>query len=589
LVLKQLINILRKTSESLVLSADQECNIPCFNGFLLIFEFFSNLIFLTIMKTKFILAIFVFFMTSSMVLSQKPSIIPEPRIWENKRGNFSFGGDTDLFVPRGDDQMMSNAAFLQTYLERIPNINVQIRHYQQGQELPSRGIVLALDQRSDIPERYVMDITSRRILITGDDVRGVFYGIQSLRQLLPAELEQPGPASQLRNVRLSNIYIDDYPQFPYRGMHLDVARHFFDVDFIKKYIDLMVLYKMNTFHWHLTEDQGWRIEIKKYPLLTEVGAWRDGTLVGHLRDQPRQYDGIRYGGYYTQDEVREVVAYAAERHITVIPEIEMPGHALAALAAYPELGCTGGPYEVAQEWGIFEDVFCAGNDDVFTFLENVLLEVVDLFPSHYIHIGGDECPKTRWKECPKCQARIQAEGLADEYELQSYFIRRIEKFLLSKGRNIIGWDEILEGGLAPQATVMSWRGVRGGIEAAQMGHDVIMSPTSHCYFDYYQADPETEPLAIGGYLPLSRVYEFNPIPLDLTEEQAKHIMGGQGNVWTEYMKTSDHVEYMAYPRAIALAEVLWTPNRKHDFEDFKKRLDHHFKRLDVLDVNYFRE
>ena len=541
------------------------------------------------MKTKFILAITLLMMSSNMILAQKPSIIPEPVIWENKRGSFRFKGEIQIFVPYGDEHLMPDASFLKTFLERIPGVKLQTLRFQPGQELPARGIVLALDQTSNTPERYVMDITSRRIIITGDDVRGVFYGIQSLRQLLPAELEQPELAAQLRNVRVSNIYIEDYPQFPYRGMHLDVARHFFDVDFIKKYIDLMALHKMNTFHWHLTEDQGWRIEIKKYPLLTEVGAWRDGTLIGHLRDQPRQYDGIRYGGYYTQDEVREVVAYATERHITVIPEIEMPGHALAALAAYPELGCTGGPYEVAQEWGIFEDVFCAGNDKNFEFLEDILSEVTELFPSQYIHIGGDECPKTRWKECPKCQARIQEEGLADEYELQSYFIRRIEKFLLSKGRNIIGWDEILEGGLAPQATVMSWRGVRGGIEAAQMGHDVIMTPTSHCYFDYYQADPETQPLAIGGYLPLNRVYEFNPIPLDLSDKEAEHILGSQGNVWTEYMKTSDHVEYMAYPRAIALAEVLWTPNRKHDFEDFTQRLNHHFKRFDALNVNYFRE
>ena len=541
------------------------------------------------MKIKLFLTVTLLLMSTSLIFSQKPHIIPEPRVWENKRGNFSFGGNIDLFFPRGDDQMMSNAAFLQTYLERIPNISLEVRHYQQGDELPARGIVLALDQRSNIPERYLMDVTSRRILITGDDVRGVFYGIQSLRQLLPAELEQPELAAGLRNVRVSNIYIEDYPQFAYRGMHLDVARHFFDVDFIKKYIDLIALHKMNTFHWHLTEDQGWRIEIKKYPLLTEISAWRDETLIGHGGRPPFEYDGKRYGGYYTQDDVREIVAYAAERHITVIPEIEMPGHATAVLAAYPDLGCTGGPYEVITRWGVFEDVFCAGNDDTFEFLEDVLTEVIELFPSQYIHIGGDECPKTRWKECPKCQARIQEEGLADEYELQSYFIRRIENFLLSKGRNIIGWDEILEGGLAPQATVMSWRGVRGGIEAAQMGHDVIMTPTSHCYFDYYQADPENEPLAIGGYLPLRRVYEFNPIPLDLTEEQAKHVMGGQGNVWTEYMKTSDHVEYMAFPRAIALAEVLWTPNRKHNFEDFTQRLNHHFKRLDALNVNYFRE
>lgn len=541
------------------------------------------------MKTKFILAIILLMMSSNMILAQKPSIIPEPAIWENKRGNFRFKGEIQIFVPYGNEQLMSHAYILETFLERIPGVELQTLRFQPGQELPARGIVLALAEDIEKSESYIMNITSRRILIQGDDAAGVFYGIQSLRQLLPPELEQPDMAAGLVNVRVSNIYIEDYPEFPYRGMHLDVARHFFDVDFIKKYIDLMALHKMNTFHWHLTEDQGWRIEIKKYPLLTEIGAWRKETLIGHGGNPPFEYDGKRYGGYYTQDDVREIVAYAAERHITVIPEIEMPGHATAALAAYPELGCTGGPYEVITRWGVFEDVFCAGNDKTFEFLEDVLTEVTELFPSQYIHIGGDECPKTRWEECPKCQARIQEEGLADEYELQSYFIRRIEKFLLSKGRNIIGWDEILEGGLAPQATVMSWRGVRGGIEAAQMGHDVIMTPTSHCYFDYYQADPETQPLAIGGYLPLSRVYEFNPIPLDLSDKEAEHILGAQGNVWTEYMKTSDHVEYMAYPRAIALAEVLWTPDRKHDFEDFSQRLNYHFKRLDALNVNYFRE
>ena len=541
------------------------------------------------MKTKLILATILLMMSTNLIFSQKPAIIPEPTVWENKRGNFQFSGEMQIFVPDGNDLLMSNSVFLETFLERIPGVNLQIRSYQPDQELPARGIVLALAENIVKAERYIMDITSRRILIKGDNAVGVFYGIQSLRQLLPPELEKPELAAGLHNVRVSNIYIEDYPQFAYRGMHLDVARHFFDVDFIKKYIDLIALHKMNTFHWHLTEDQGWRIEIKKYPLLTEISAWRDETLIGHGGRPPFEYDGKRYGGFYTQDDVREIVAYAAERHITVIPEIEMPGHATAVLAAYPDLGCTGGPYEVITRWGVFEDVFCAGNDDTFEFLEDVLTEVIELFPSQYIHIGGDECPKTRWKECPKCQARIQEEGLADEYELQSYFIRRIENFLLGKGRNIIGWDEILEGGLAPQATVMSWRGVRGGIEAAQMGHDVIMTPTSHCYFDYYQADPENEPLAIGGYLPLSRVYEFNPIPLDLTEEQAKHIMGGQGNVWTEYMKTSDHVEYMAFPRAIALAEVLWTPNRKHNFDDFTQRLNHHFKRLDALGVNYFKE
>lgn len=524
----------------------------------------------------------------SLVYDSLARIIPEPVKMENRRGNFRMQGRIELSVPREHQQLVAHGQYLKEYLERIPGVTVFVKEFNAGQSLPDRGIILGLDPATDKSEGYVLDVSSRRIHITGNDAAGVFYGIQSLRQLLPEELEDSRSAAALSRVKISGVYIEDYPQFGYRGMHLDVARHFFDMEFIKKYLDLMALHKMNTFHWHLTEDQGWRIEIKKYPLLTEVGAWRKETLIGHGGRPPFEFDGQPYGGSYTQDEIREVVAYAAARHITVIPEIEMPGHATAALAAYPELGCTGGPYEVETRWGVFEDAFCAGNDYTFEFLENVLSEVVELFPSQYIHIGGDECLKNRWEECPECQQRIRQEGLADEEELQSYFIRRIEKFLLSRGRNIIGWDEILEGGLAPQATVMSWRGVSGGIEAARQGHDVILTPVSHCYLDYYQADPASEPLAIGGYLTLRQVYTFNPVPPELNEEEAKHILGGQGNVWTEYMKTSDHVEYMAYPRAIALAEVLWSPRNKHDFDDFQQRLQNHLNRLDAMGVNYFK-
>jgi len=515
------------------------------------------------------------------------TIIPEPVSMETRWGNFRFRGDINLFFPGGSDAMLQNARFLRSHLENIPDTDIHIRQYSIGEELPSNGIVLTMNPSNQKPEGYTIHVTSNQILITGNDEAGVFYGIQSLRQLLPPELEDPQKATETGTVRISNMTINDYPRFSYRGMHLDVARHFFDVDFIKRYLDLMALHKMNTFHWHLTEDQGWRIEIKKYPMLTEVGAWRDETLIGHGGRPPFEYDGEPHGGYYTQDEIREVVEYAKQHHITVIPEIEMPGHATAALASYPELGCTGGPYEVETRWGIFEDAFCAGNEFTFEFLENVLSEVVELFPSEYIHIGGDECLKDRWEECPKCQARIEEEGLKDEEELQSYFIQRIEKFLLSKNRKIIGWDEIMQGGLAPEATVMSWRGMEGGIQAAQKGHDVIMTPTSHCYFDYYQDDPETQPLAIGGYLTLRQVYSFNPIPEVLNDDEAKHILGGQGNVWTEYMKTPEHVEYMAYPRAVALAEVLWTPREKQDLEDFYQRLSDHFKRFDLLGVNYF--
>jgi hexosaminidase len=349
---------------------------------------------------------------------------------------------------------------------------------------------------------------------------------------------------------------------------------------------LMALYKFNYFHWHLTEDQGWRIEIKKYPKLAEVAAYRNETIVGHHSDRPHQFDGQRYGGYYTQEDIKEIVDHAGKHYVTIVPEIEMPGHSQAALAAYPELGCAGGPYEVATRWGIFKEVYCAGNEKTFEFLEGVLTEVIELFPGKYIHIGGDECPKDRWNECDRCQARIKEEGLEDENELQSYFTKRIETFLLAHDRRLIGWDEILEGGLAPEATVMSWRGTKGGIEAAKLNHDVIMTPTHFCYFDYYQSKEKSgEPLAIGGFLPLDTVYSFEPVPDELTVEEAKHILGAQGNVWTEYIKTPEHVEYMAYPRACALAEAVWTPKGNKNFNDFLKRMEEHYQRLNALNVN----
>ncbi|MFW5725461.1 MAG: beta-N-acetylhexosaminidase [Bacteroidota bacterium] len=540
------------------------------------------------MKTQVLFPVVIILLMLIPPLNIKASIIPEPVLMEKKRGSFRLDGNIELLYPDTSQVMARHASRLAEYLGRLPGMQVSIMSYNAASELPKRGIVLALGSALQKKEGYVLEVSNRRILVQGEDLAGVFYGLQSLRQLLPTQMEDPDMAAALVNVKVDGVYIEDYPLFPYRGMHLDVARHFFSVEFVKKYLDLMALHKMNTFHWHLTEDQGWRIEIKKYPLLTEVGAWRKETLIGHGGRPPFKYDGTPYGGYYTQEQVKEIVEYAAQRHITVIPEIEMPGHATAALASYPQLGCTGGPYEVETRWGIFEDAFCAGNKSTFEFLENVLVEVMELFPSQYIHIGGDECLKNRWKECPKCQERISEEGLADEYELQSYFIRRIEKFLLQHDRNIIGWDEILEGGLAPQATVMSWRGVKGGIEAARMGHDVIMTPTSHCYFDYYQADPATQPLAIGGYLTLRQVYTFNPVPPELSKQEAEHILGGQGNVWTEYMKTSEHVEYMVYPRAVALAEVLWSPRQKQDFDKFSERLESHLKRLDALGVNYYR-
>lgn len=423
-------------------------------------------------------------------------------------------------------------------------------------------------------EGYTLTTSKAGITLSAATGAGLFYAAQSFIQLINEDHH------------IAAVTIADQPRFAYRGLHLDVCRHFFPADFVKKYIDLMSHYKFNTFHWHLTEDQGWRIEIKKYPRLQEVAAYRDETLVGHAAKDNHNYDGIRHGGYYTQEEIKDVVAYAAARHVEVIPEIEMPGHALAALAAYPYLGCTGGPYKVTGNWGVFKDVYCAGKDSTFAFLEDVIDEVVTLFPSKYIHIGGDECPKDSWKESALCQQRMKDEHLKDEHELQSYFIQRMEKYINSKGKRIIGWDEILEGGLAPDATVMSWRGEEGGIEAAGQHHDVIMTPGNWCYLDHYQADRATEPLAIGGFTPVKEVYGYEPIPADLPADQAKYILGAQCNVWTEYIPTTTHVEYMVYPRAIAMSEVVWSPKESRNYDSFVKRMDHQRTLLDLWDVNY---
>jgi hexosaminidase len=435
------------------------------------------------------------------------------------------------------------------------------------------------------PESYRLDVTRRGVAITAPRPAGLFYGLQTLRALLEAERPRTAGGTTTAASSLRGVHIVDAPRFSYRGLHLDVGRHFAPVSFVKRYIDLMSRYKYNTFHWHLTEDQGWRIEIKKYPRLTEVGGCRKETQLGRMRN-PYVGDSIRYCGWYTQDEVRDVVAYAKARYITVIPEIEMPGHAKAALAAYPELGCGPGPYEVWTTWGVDPNIFCP-KEETFTFLENVLTEVMALFPSTYIHVGGDEAPKTVWQQSPIAQAVIKRENLKDEHELQSYFIRRMEKFLNAHGRQLIGWDEILEGGLAPKATVMSWRGINGGIAAARQNHDVVMTPTSNTYFDYKQGDGRFEPTNVGAYLPLEKVYAFDPaVPDSLTPEQAKHVIGTQGQLWTEYMNNTAQVEYQAYPRALALAEVAWSPKSVRDFESFGKRLLPRLLGLDRLGVNY---
>ena len=449
----------------------------------------------------------------------------------------------------------------------------------------SSAVALNLPPRDSAAgaESYRLDVTPRGVAITAPRPAGLFYGLQTLRALLEAERPRTASGTTTNAAALRGVHIADAPRFSYRGLHLDVGRHFSPVPFVKRYIDLMSRYKYNTFHWHLTEDQGWRIEIKKYPLLTQVGGCRKETQLGRNRAVG---DSIRYCGSYTQDEIRDVVAYAKAHYITVIPEIEMPGHSLAALTAYPELGCGPGPYQVRTTWGVDENIFCP-KEETFTFLENVLTEVMTLFPSTYIHVGGDEAPKTVWQASPIAQAVIKRENLKDEHELQSYFIRRMEKFLNAHGRQLIGWDEILEGGLAQKATVMSWRGINGGIAAALENHDVVMTPTSNTYFDYKQGDGRFEPTNVGAYLPLDKVYAFEPtVPDSLTPEQAKHVIGTQGQLWTEYMNNSAQIEYQAYPRALALAEVAWSPKSARDFESFRKRLLPRLLGLDRLGVNY---
>jgi hexosaminidase len=434
---------------------------------------------------------------------------------------------------------------------------------------------LAPNNKAD-PESYTLDVSASVIELAASAPAGLFYGVQTLRQLVVPETAKTGIAA---------VHVEDAPRFKYRGMHLDVGRHWYPVDFIKRYIDLMARYKFNTFHWHLTEDQGWRLEIKRYPKLTAVGAWRKETIWGRNFD-PYFGDGVRYGGFYTQGEVRDIVAYAQARHVTIIPEIDLPGHMKAALASYPELACTPGPFEVSTIWGVEDDVLCP-SETTFQLLEGVLTEVMELFPSRYIHLGGDEAPTKRWKDSPLAQDIMRREHYTKEVELQGYFLRRLEKFLSQHGRRLIGWDEILAGGLSPDATVMSWRGMDGGTEASQQGHDVIMTPGEFAYFDHCEGDPDRDPLCLAGdHLPLKQVYRFEPVPPQLTTQQGRHILGAQANVWTEYLPTSQTVEYMAFPRELAMAEVLWSPRERRDWPDFTSRLGAQLKQLDRLGVRY---
>lgn len=531
------------------------------------------------MKRLLLLALFI----SNVLLSQKQvlPIIPYPNDVTWQSGNFILSPQTKIVVKNG--AFKNDVDLFNDYLEKNYGFKLEI-----VDNILKTGNFISFaypDFEAGFYENYHLDINPARITITAEGKgAGAFYALQTLIQLIPTQEVKNLKVAPQKTFELPCVTIKDRPNYTWRGMHLDVCRHFFPTSFIKKYIDILAMYKLNTFHWHLTEDQGWRIEIKKYPKLTSVGAWRNGTMVGKYSD--KKYDTIRYGGFYTQEEIKEIVAYAAARHITVVPEIEMPGHSLAAIAAYPWLSCTGKPQEVAKGWGVFDDVYCT-KDSVFNFLQDVLDEVIALFPGKYIHIGGDECPKTRWKTCTNCQNRIKQLGLKDEHELQSYFITRMEKYLNSKGKQIIGWDEILEGGLAPNAAVMSWRGTEGGIAAAKQKHFVVMSSGKPCYFDHYQSkNKEQEPLAIGGYNPLDSVYNYTPTPKTLSEQEAEFVMGAQGNVWTEYILNEKQVEYMAVPRLIALSEVLWTQPEYKNFNNFILRLNKNSAILDKMNVNY---
>jgi hexosaminidase len=521
--------------------------------------------------------------------SPEQSIIPRPSAVERLPGTFVFSPGVRFFVEGDDPQAVDVARYLARRMKTAAGFEPAV---EQGAPSGSDLSVIfrTVPAGTEGPEAYDLMVGPREVVCSAAAPAGLFYGVQTLLQLLPPQVFADRPAEGVV-WSIPCLHLTDSPRYKWRGMMLDVCRHFFPKEFVKKFIDFLALHKMNTFHWHLTDDQGWRIEIKRYPRLTEVGAWRVDREDQPWRTRDPQEEGepATYGGFYTQDDIREVVDYARSRFVTIVPEIEMPGHCAAALAAYPEYSCTGGPFTVppGSVWPpIF--VYCPGNPKTFEFLENVLSEVVELFPGPFVHVGGDEVDKTAWKASDSCRELMAAEGLQTYEELQSYFIRRIEEFLETKDKRLVGWDEILEGGIAPKATVMSWRGTEGGVAAARQGHDVVMSPTSNCYFDYYQGSPELEPTAIGGYLPLSRVYAFEPTPPELTPEEAVHILGAQANLWTEFVPTTRHAEYMVFPRIAAMAEVGWTAKDNRGWAGFKARLSRQFERYEAAGINWSR-
>lgn len=535
----------------------------------------------------FFFCLFLPFFAFAQYDAERYPVIPKPYSLLPFSGEFKINAETVILT---DNKFYKKE--IEHFRQQIFSLYGINLKYGRGRR--NGNFIYISEDSLDIPgEGYNLYVTKNEINLYGGHA-GIFYGLQTLLQLIHNSAETNSPNSpdndrdQTQNFFIPSCSIIDQPRFSWRGMHLDVSRHFFPKDSVKAYLRYMALYKLNTFHWHLTDDQGWRIEIKKYPKLTSIGAWRNGTLIGHEGvNNPPVFDTIRYGGFYTQDDVREIVRYADSLHITIVPEIEMPGHALAMLAAYPELGCAGKSFDVSKTWGVFDDVLCP-TENTFSFLDDVLKEVCALFPGKYIHIGGDECPKARWKESAYCQDVMKKNNLKDENELQSWFTQRIVTMLQQKGKQAIGWDEILEGGLADGAAVMSWRGEEGGIAAAKAKHNAVMSPGSHCYFDHYQSQNPGEPLAIGGFLPIEKVYSYNPVPATLNADERKYIMGVQANVWTEYIPAFSHVQYMIFPRMAALAEVAWTEPVNKDFNFFMKRLIPHLNLLDKLKVNYAR-
>lgn len=510
-------------------------------------------------------------------------VVPWPALIRATEGGFVLNKRTCIVFQEGHAGAREAAEYAASVLRPATGYDFPVHSLTVLTDY-ANAVRFQEEDRGLASEGYRLRAGPDAVSILGNTATGLFYGVQSLRQLLPPAIFDATPSTE-QNWTVPGVEIEDYPRFAWRGMLLDVARHFMPVEFLKKFIDAIALHKMNRLHLHLTDDQGWRIEIKRYPRLTEVGAWRAETQINHWDDPPLRFDGKPHGGYYTQGEIRELVAYAAARHVTLVPEIEMPGHAQAAIAAYPELGAVETPLPVRTAWGANQSIYNV-EESTLSFLQNVLTEVMDLFPGTFIHVGGDEAAKDHWKNSPAVQARMAALGVADEDHLQRYFIERMNDFLAGKGRRLVGWDEILEGDLGPGPTVMAWRGIDKGIQAARSRKDVVMAPTEFTYFDYYQGPKETEPLAIGGDLPLHKAYAFDPIPPELTESERKHILGAQGQVWTEFIPTTGHAEYMAFPRACALAEVVWTPQENRAYPDFLERLRVHLGRLERIGLRY---